>query len=346
MNNMKKQTKAMILIGISVLTMLLGIGIGSVWVSPVNIVHILANKIGGKALPEDFNMIQVGLVWSIRLPRVLLAFLVGAALAVCGTVMQSVLKNPLASPYGLGVSSGAGLGAAVVMVCGLSGGIFGMLWLPAVSLLSGLVTIVLVIVFTNKIDRNMSNNTIILTGMVFSLFLNAIMTTIASATPKYAQRITLWQLGSLSMKEWKQVFILLLVLLICICFFMSYTRELDIMTFGEEQAISLGIELKKMKWILMGLVAVLTGVTVSFVGIIGFIDMIAPHVVRKFFGSGHKYVLPMSALFGGSFLVLADLVARTAVSPSEIPIGSITALVGAPFFIFVFLQNRRGSSIC
>lgn len=345
MNNMKKRTKAIILIGISVVTILLGIGIGSVWVSPMNIIHILMHKIGGKALPEDFNMIQVGLVWNIRLPRVLLAFLVGAAFTVCGTVMQSVLKNP-ASPYGLGVSAGAGLGAAVVMVCGLGGGILGMLWLPVVSLVSGLVTIFLVIVFTNKIDRNMSNNTIILTGMVFSLFLNAIMTTIASARPKYAQRITLWQLGSLSMKEWRQVFLLLIVLLISICFFMSYTRELDIMTFGEEQAISLGIELKKMKWVLMGLVAVLTGVTVSFVGIIGFIDMIAPHVVRKFFGSGHKYVLPMSALFGGSFLVLADLVARTVVSPSEVPIGSITALVGAPFFIFVFLQNRKEHSIC
>lgn len=343
---MKKRTKAIILIGVSIVTILLGIGIGSVWVSPMNIIHILMHKIGGKALPKDFNMIQVGLVWNIRLPRVLLAFLVGAALAVCGTVMQSVLKNPLASPYGLGVSAGAGLGAAVVMVCGLGGGILGMLWLPAVSLVSGLVTIFLVIVFTNKIDRNMSNNTIILTGMVFSLFLNAIMTTIASAAPKYAQRITLWQLGSLSMKEWRQVFLLLIVLLICICLFMSYTRELDIMTFGEEQAISLGIELKKMKWVLMGLVAVLTGVTVSFVGIIGFIDMIAPHVVRKFFGSGHKYVLPMSALFGGSFLVLADLVARTVVSPSEVPIGSITALVGAPFFIFVFLQNRKEHSIC
>ncbi|MEG1459733.1 MAG: iron ABC transporter permease, partial [Acetivibrio sp.] len=150
-----------------------------------------------------------------------------------------------------------------------------------------------------------------------------------------------WQLGSFSMKEWSYVVVLFPIVIGCILFFMRYANEMDIMTFGEEQALSMGIDLKKTKWILIGLTAALTGTAVAFVGIIGFVDLIAPHVVRRFFGSSHKFVIPMSALFGGSFMVLVDILARTLVSPSEIPIGSITALVGAPFFIYLFFQSRR-----
>ena len=338
---MNNRVKICIVCIAAALVLLMGIGVGSVSIPPRQIAQVFANAWFGAPLPADMNPVYPGLVMSIRLPRVLLAFIAGAALAVSGTVMQSVLQNPLASPFGLGVSSGAGLGAALVIVSGLSAGALGVFLLPAVGLSFGLVTVILSIVFASKIDRNLSNNTIILTGMVLSLFLNAIMSTLAASSPAYSQRILLWQLGSFSMKEWKFIWVLLPIVLACILFFMRNARELDVMSFGAEQAGALGVDIKKTKWALLVMVSVLTGSTISFVGIIGFIDLVAPHVVRKFFGSSHRYVVPMSALFGGTFMVVCDLAARTLVAPSEIPIGSITAIIGAPFFIYLYMHNRK-----
>lgn len=341
---MSKAAKAWLLGGLALLALLLGIGIGSVFVAPLDIVRIVANRLFGTPLPEALPAVYPGMVLSIRLPRVLMAFLTGAALAASGTVMQSVLKNPLASSYGLGVSSGAGLGATVVMITGLSSGILGSFLLPVAGLSVGLATVLLAVGFAQRIDRDLSNNTIILTGMVLSLFMNAVLTTLASANPNYTHQILLWQLGSFSSREWRYVGILAVVTLVCLVFFQSRSREMDVMTFGEEQAMAMGLELKKTKWALIGMTAVLTGTAVSFVGIIGFVDLIAPHVVRRFFGASHRWVLPMSALFGGAFMVLCDLAGRTLTAPSEIPVGSITALLGAPFFMYVYFASRKRRS--
>ena len=338
---MKTTLKMTLLAAIAFAALIFGIGIGSVYVSPADILAILRNRIFGSSLPETINPVFPKMVMDMRLPRVLLAFLTGAALSVSGTVMQSVLQNPLASPFGLGISAGAGLGAAIVMVAGLSSGILGMFFLPTVSLLCGLGTVILVIGFSSRIDRSMSNTTIILTGMVLSLFLNAIMSMLATISPTNAQRINLWTLGSFSMKGWDSVRILFIVSVLCILLFMFYAKEMDVMTFGEEHALSLGINLKFVKRLLICVVAVLTGTAVAFVGIIGFVDLIAPHVVRRFFGSSHRKVLPASVLFGGTFMVLCDLAARTLAAPREIPIGSITALLGAPFFIYIYFVKRK-----
>lgn len=338
---LKVKTKICLCVAGALLILILGIGIGSVFIPPQDILSVLGHKLFGMPLPDGFEEIQVGMVWSLRLPRVLIAFLVGAALAVCGSVMQSVLKNPLASSYGLGVSSGAGLGAVLLMISGVSGGILGIFLLPVVGLLFGLGTVVLAVWLASRIDKRLENNTIILTGMVFSLFINAILSTLAATAPQFSQRILLWQLGSFSMKDWAYVGVLLVLTVICVLFFMRYSRELDILTFGEEQAGALGINTKRTKWLLIGGSAVLTGAAVSFVGIIGFVDLIAPHVVRRYFGSSHKLVVPLSALFGGCFMVVADLLSRTLASPSEIPVGSITALVGAPFFVYIYIRNRK-----
>lgn len=338
---MKTSAKVCGLAAAAALVLLVGIGVGSVFVSPAEIAAIFKNSLFGTPLPDGLGAVLPGLVMQIRLPRVLLAFLVGAALSVSGTVMQSVLKNPLASSYGLGVSSGAGLGAALVMVCGVSAGALGAFLLPLAGLLCGLATVAGVIAFSARIDRSLSNNTIILAGMVISLFLNALMSTVATANPNYTQRIMLWQLGSFSLKEWRFVFILAAVTLPGILLLMRFAGALDVMTFGEEQAAALGVDLKRTKRLLIGTAAVLTGTAVSFVGVIGFVDLIAPHVVRRFFGASHRLVVPMSALFGGAFMVACDLAARTLMSPSEIPIGSITALLGAPFFLYLYFAGRR-----
>lgn len=338
---MNRNVKIICYIAAAVASLIIGVAIGSVYIPPMDILRILEYKLFGTPLPEGFDQIFVGMVWNLRLPRVCMAFLAGAALSVCGTVMQSVLKNPLASSYGLGVSSGAGLGAALVIIFGLSGGLLGTFLLPIVGLSFGLATVFLAIAFASRMDHDMSNNTIILTGMVLSMFVNAIMTFLATSHGEYTQRIMLFQQGSFAMKEWSYVAVLLPVTIFGVLYFLYYARELDVMTFGEDQALALGVDLKKAKWTLIGMTAVLTGTAISFVGVIGFIDLIAPHIVRRSFGASHRYVVPLSALFGGTFMVLCDLVARTIASPSEIPVGAITACIGAPFFIYIYFKNRK-----
>ncbi len=338
---MKSKVKMALLVAAALIALLLGVGVGSVYVAPGDILAMLASRIFGTPLPAGLPESYSAMVLDMRLPRVLLAFLTGAALAVSGTVMQSILQNPLASPFGLGVSSGAGLGAAIVIVLGLAGAGIGVFVLPAVSLSFALGTVFLVVFVSSRLDRGMSNVTIVLVGMVLSLFCNAVMNMLATSSPAYAQRIQLWQLGSFSMKEWSAVWVLAPCVVLSLPLFQGFSRELDVMTFGEEQARAMGVDLVRTKRFLLAVVAALTGVAVSFVGVIGFVDLIAPHVVRRWFGAAHRRVLPASAVFGGTFLVLCDLAARTLTPPHEIPIGSITALLGAPFFLYIFFAGRK-----
>ena len=324
------------------LALLAGIGVGSVQVPPGDILSIVMERMFAIPLPDHIPASYSAMVLDMRLPRVLLAFLTGAALAVCGGVMQSLLQNPLASPFGLGVSAGAGLGAAFVIVLGVTSAGLGIFLMPAVSLIFALGTVFLVLFLSAKLDRGMSNVTVILVGMVISLFCNAVISLLATSSPAHAQRIQLWQLGSFSMREWSAVWALLPVTLLICLYFLRYAEELDVMTFGEEQAQAMGVDLRRVKGRLMTAVAVLVGTAVAFVGIIGFVDLIVPHMARRFFGAAHRRMIPACALLGGTFLVLCDLAARTLTPPHEIPIGSITALLGAPFFLYLFFAGRRG----
>ena len=338
---MKTSVKMALLLAAALAALLLGVGIGSVYVSPGDILAILGNRLFGASFPEGLPASYSAMVLDMRLPRVLLAFLTGAALALGGVVMQSILQNPLASPFALGVSSGAGLGAALVIVLGLTAGGLGVFLLPAVSLAFALGAVFLVIFVSVRLDRNLSNVTVILVGLVLSLFCSAVMNLLATTSPAYAQRIQLWQLGSFSMREWSAAWVLAPFVILGLLLFFGYARELDVMSFGEEQARAMGVDLLRTKRILLTAVAALTGAAVAFVGVIGFVDLIAPHIVRKWFGAAHRRVLPAAALFGGTFLVLCDLAARTLTPPREIPIGSITALLGAPFFLYIFFVGRK-----
>ena len=274
------------------------------------------------------------------MPRTLLAFIIGAVLSVSGAVMQSVLRNPLASSYTLGVSSGASLGAGFVILFGFSIPILGMMTLPIIGFVFGLGTILIVISFASRIDGRMENNTIILTGMVFSLFVTAITTLMSAMAREQLQRLVFWQMGSFAMRDWSAVLILAPIAIIGIIFIIHYNRELDMMTFGEEQAKTMGINLKRVKWILIITGAALTGSSIAFVGVIGFVDLVAPHIIRRVFGVSHRHVIPLSAVFGGAFMIVCDLIARTVVSPSELPVGAVSALVGAPFFAYIYFGRR------
>ena len=319
----------------------IGISVGSSNIKIIDSISIILNKMFNMSLREDIAIKDVSIIWKIRLPRVLLAFLVGGCLATSGAVVQSVLKNQLASPYTLGVSSGASFGAGIVIVSGISIPILGTFTLPIVGFIFGLGTVYLVLMFSAKIDKNMSNNTIILAGMVFSLFVNALLTTLTALYSQDLKSISLWQMGSFAMKGWSYTIVILPFFIIGMIGVLRYTKEMDILTFGEEQAKAVGVNTEKVKKKLFIYSTVLTAGAVSLSGTIGFIDLIAPHVVRKIFGSKHKYVIPVSFIFGGCLMVITDLIARTIVSPGELPVGAITAIIGAPFFAYVYFNKAR-----
>ena len=195
--------------------------------------------------------------------------------------------------------------------------------------------------FTRRLDRSMQNNTIILVGMVFSLFVNAVLTLLSAAFREHLQQLILWQMGSFSGRDWSNVLVILPLVLLGVLFLCRYSREMDIMTFGEDTAMTVGVDTKRVKLILIAAASLLTGAAVAFTGVIGFVDLIAPHVVRRFFGAAHRWVIPLSALFGGTFMAVADLAARTVLSPTELPVGAVTALIGAPFFVYVYFRKRR-----
>ena len=322
------------------LVICIGTSIGSSNINIFNIISVIGNKLFSLPLIEGVGSNDVAIIWVVRFPRVLLAFMVGAALSVSGAVMQSVLKNPLASPYTLGVSSGASLGVGIYIVLGVSIPFIGNLALPFIGFLSGLLTVIMVILFANRVDEGMSNNTIILSGMVFSLFASAMLTTISALNTHKIEAITMWQMGSFNMRGWSYLLVGVPFFIVGVSIVLRYSREMDILTFGEEGAKAIGVETEKVKKHLLFSTAVLTGSAVALSGTIGFIDLIVPHLVRKIFGSNHKVVIPMCILLGGSFMVLTDLVARTIISPSELPVGAITAIIGAPFFGYLYFSKR------
>lgn len=336
---MKK--KIILSIFISLVPLALSIALGSVSISPKDAFAVSMHHIFGRPLDESISAITDNIFWQIRAPRALTAFLVGALLSVAGAVMQASLQNPLASSYTLGVSSGASLGAGLMIVSGIQIAFLKTFSLPIAGFIFAVITVLFVINLSAKIDHNLHNQTIILLGMVISLFVSAIITLLLCSFPGSVILLYFWMMGSFSARNWTHVSILLPTALLGTLILSSFSRELDIMTFGDEQSNSLGVNVKVVKKFLILFAALLTGIAVSFTGTIGFIDLVAPHVVRKIFGARHKIVLPMTFFIGGAFMALADLISRTLLAPKEIPVGAVTALIGAPFFAYIFFHKSK-----
>ncbi|MCL1950484.1 MAG: iron chelate uptake ABC transporter family permease subunit [Turicibacter sp.] len=333
---MDKKIKFILLGAAAFAAIILAVGIGTVSIPPTHILAILGNRLFGFSLPDSVSANWVPIVFNIRLPRVLLAFIVGAAMSVAGTLMQSLLQNPLASPFTIGVSAGASLGAAVFIVFSLSIPFLGIFGLPLMGFLSGLATVLLILGLTLRLDRHMGNHTLLLVGMVVSLFINALITLLIATSRQFMEQLILWQLGSFAGRGWNAVGIMLGISLIGTGLSLCLFKELDMLAFGEEQAAFMGVNIKRVKPLLLTLSAFLAGGAVSFVGIIGFVDLISPHLARRIFGASHRVAIPGAASLGGTLMVIADLVGRTLISPQEIPVGAITALIGAPFFIYIY----------
>ncbi|WP_338996914.1 iron ABC transporter permease [Lactococcus formosensis] len=333
-SNKKRVSLIVLLLGLSLLAMFLSLRIGSAPISVGDLVNIMMGR-GDRTA----SLLQ-SILLEVRMPRILLSFLVGLALGASGTVMQSLLQNPLASSYTLGVSSGASLGASAVMLLGINFmSTSVMMSIGGFSL--GLLTVFVVLLFAQQFSQALDNQTIILVGMVLSLFINSFFTLLMTFSPDYMQRIIFWQLGSFSGASWENVKLLSLTFIFSFLCLIYFHREMDILSFGDVFALSQGVEVKRTKIILIGLSTLLTGASVALTGVIGFVDLVAPHVARRMFGATHRWVLPSSALVGGLLCVLADTVARSILQSRELPIGAVTALIGAPFFCYIFFRKGQ-----
>ncbi|MFB7158355.1 FecCD family ABC transporter permease [Lysinibacillus sp. NPDC056232] len=310
-----------------------GVAIGSVHIP----LEVLWNK--------DADETVANILWKIRLPRVLLAGLVGASLAIAGAAFQGLLKNPLADPYTLGVSSGASVGAVMTIFFSVSIPVVGHFTLPVFSMIGAILTMVAVMGFARIVDRSLKMETLILTGVIFSSFLGSLISLMIALSGEELRQVIGWLLGSVSMRGWPYVQMIIPFVIIGSIMLWTQRRELNVLLYGEERAKHLGVNVKRSKYIILVGGSMLTGAAVAVSGTIGFVGLVVPHMTRMVWGSDHRHLLPLSFLNGATLLIICDLVARTIIVPRELPIGVITAFIGAPVFSYIFYKQRRGKGV-
>lgn len=321
-----------------------GIMLGSVSVEPEVIWKIAFSNVPwlGDLIIPDWTKSQGHIIWDIRFPRVLLGAVVGMGLAVVGVAIQALVRNPLADPYILGVSSGASVGAVSVIIFGAFG-FFGQYALSFTAFLGALFA-VLFVLFTSRVGGRISNVRLVLAGIAVSMILSAVTSFMIMSAPQEEgiRAVMFWMMGSLAGAKWDSLFIPAITVVSGMMVLSFQSRSLNILLIGEKTAATLGIHIEWFRKFLILLTALITGVIVAVSGAIGFVGLMVPHVVRLIVGSDHRYVLPVSALCGAIFMVWADVCARLVVAPQELPIGIVTALCGGPFFIW--LMRRRSYS--
>lgn len=314
----------------------LGAAIGETSIPFEVVAKTVANRLWDAGYPLE--PIDEGIVWSYRLSRAVVAACCGAALALSGVVLQSLLRNPLADPYILGISAGASTGAVSVAILGLGAG---MMTLPMGAFFGALIAFALVSLLAVKAGRGTA--AIILAGVAGSQLFNALTSFIVTkaATAEQARGIMFWLLGNLSGVRWPDAWLAIPAALAGLLVCLWHARSLDAFTFGAESAASLGISVRRTYLALVGISAMMTAVMVSIVGSIGFVGLVIPHAARMLVGMRHSVLLPAAALIGAVFMILADILSRVLIPGQVLPIGVITALVGAPAFAFVLGQRRE-----
>lgn len=280
------------------------------------------------------------IIFDIRLPRIILAVLAGASLSVSGVVLQALFRNPMADPYILGISSGAGLGAALAMLFGVSFTVIWFFGISASAFLGGIIAI-LIVYNIAKIKNSLPVQTLLLSGIAVSAFFSACIMFIMLISGDKLHGIMFWLFGSMSSASWNSVAAITPYFIIGSVIAYIFSRDLNVMLLGEEDAKHLGIDTEKVKKILLGCAAVLTAAAVSVTGIIGFIGLVIPHVTRILVGPDHRILIPASILTGGIVLLLTDTLAKTMMAPVDVPAGIITALFGAPFFVFLLKKRKH-----
>ena len=314
--------------------------IGPAQISLLSTLKIIIHKLPllGKVITPSFLRIEETIILKVRLPRILLGAIVGAALAVAGVVFQGLLRNPLADPYLLGVSSGAALGASLSLLLGLGGRLLGFS-LPLFAFLGALLSLILVYNLARK-DGKIPLVTLILAGIIVSTFLSAVLMLIMSLAGRDLHNLIFWLMGTLSEGDLSLIKIILLCVIVGITIIFFFARELNAFSLGEEEAQHLGVEVERVKKTLLVFASLITAAVVSITGLIGFVGLVVPHITRIIVGPDHRILIPASLLMGSILLIIADTLARSLTS-FEIPVGIVTALLGGPFFLYLLRKRKE-----
>ncbi|MDV6271884.1 iron chelate uptake ABC transporter family permease subunit [Rhodococcus erythropolis] len=311
------------------------ITLGPAGLSVGEVASIVVGHLGGTA--ADVTPIRDGIVWDLRLPRTLLAALCGAGLGLCGAIMQSLLRNPLADPFVLGISSGASTGAVLIVILGVGSGVIG---LSSGAFIGAVISFALVLLLAHAAGG--TPDRVILAGVAATQLFSALTSfiVITSADPEQTRGVMFWLLGSLGGADWLDVALCAAVVTVGLVVCLTHSRALDAFAFGEDAASSLGVNVWRVRVVLLLATALMTAVIVSVAGAIGFVGLVLPHAARALVGPSHRRLLPASALIGSIFLVWVDAVARTAIAPQELPAGVVTALVGVPAFAVILWRRK------
>jgi len=321
---------------------LLAVGVGSVAIPPLTVLRVLWAQLPFTRVGADWPEAYQSIVMQIRLPRVLLVALTGASLATSGAAYQGLFHNPLADPYLIGVASGAGLGAVVAISFEWQRSQLGVASIPVAAFSSALLTVALVYAL-GRVGRSAPTTTLILAGVAVGALATAISTYIIMSASNQPARVLSFLLGGYGGAGWDSVAVIAPFALAGSLVLWLFARPLNVLLFDEDQARQLGIDVERVKIILITTATLCTAAAVSFSGLIGFVGLIVPHALRLLVGPDHRRLLPLSWLAGAGFLMLGDLAARTVIAPQELPLGVVTAFVGAPFFIYLLRRAKHAA---
>ncbi|MDO8672790.1 MAG: iron chelate uptake ABC transporter family permease subunit [Dehalococcoidia bacterium] len=325
---------------VAVVSMLIAATIGSVGIPVSAIMRILLARLPFLSIVPDWPAAYEAIVFQIRLPRVIMAALVGGALAISGATYQGIFRNPLADPYLIGVASGAAFGATLAFMLPVDVSFLG-LGLVQIAAFLGALAVVAIVYSLARVGNSTPMTTLLLAGVAIgSLFWAATAFLMIAAGDKL-RVIYIWLLGGFSLGYWSGIVAILPYLIVGLVVTLFYARPLNVMQLDEDQARQLGVNVERLKLILVAAASLMTAAAVSVSGIIGFVGLIVPHVVRMIWGPDHRFLLPMSALVGSVFLVWADTASRIILAPGELPVGILTALFGAPFFLYLLRQKKK-----
>jgi len=319
-----------------IVAILLSIAVGSVSIPFRDLLQILLGEAQQVAETETFKTI----LYDLRLPRTALLALVGAALAGSGSAYQGIFRNPLADPYLIGVASGAGLGAVLAMSVQWPYTTTGLMAVPMAAFLGAVLT-VLVVYELARVGKTLPTTNLILAGVAISSFANALTSFLMLRSTGELRRALVWLMGGAVQTGWESVLAILPYVVIGLGILLINSHALNVMQFGDEQAQQLGIPVQRVRRTVLVAASLTTAAAVSYAGVIGFVGLIVPHIVRLVWGGDYRRVMPLSILGGASFLLIADVMARVVMAPQEIPVGIITALVGAPFFLWILRRARQ-----
>lgn len=339
LNTEKFRGRHYLLYGIAALsTLILCVCVGSVAISPFDVLKAISSGLfGTQPVP---GMAQV-IIMGVRLPRVVSVALVGAALSLSGAAMQGLLRNPLADGSTMGIASGASLGAVLSIALGITVPGFSKLGPMGMAMLFAFLSLILVLTLSWKLDASLATNTIILIGVIFSMFVSAFVSLIIAFSGPSLRSITFWTMGSLSSASFGDALTMLIGLTLCGTVLIGSARELNAFAISEDNARSIGVNVRGVKLRIMVAVSVLIGLSVSIGGNIGFVGLVAPHMARLIVGPNHQKLLPAVIFSGAIFLMLTDLVARIILNPIELPLGVVTSLIGAVLFMIILMRSRK-----